>query len=452
MPPAVVITTTWDVNGDGGGQRDQVVVTAPDGSKATALKFTNGISWMTGVAADDVVKTVSGDGRVITVQHFSPGTNTLDQSETTVVAANANGSYSWTQKNGSGTVTASATHTIDANGIDTFVWSTTGNSGSLTMDTAMEAKELATIQRLYDTILDRDMTSAEEQLWGQYAFDGVVHLGTLGSALLTSTEFTQKYGTLSNTALIEQLYQNTLGRSASISEMMYWLNNLTVGGYTTERMARDLSESVEHEAAGNGHLAMVATSSGFEHITDNTVATNLVGNIYNVVLGARPGANVLSTWVNGLTSGSMSTAQVVAAIMALGTAASRLPSANSAFVATLYYNAFGVAPSSADLTFWSNALTAGTVSRADLVTALAEAPSNFVTDPASSGSFTGTNINYTYYYDAAGHPIAQSGYYTGGALVGDTWFATLNPNGTASSYKFNDLNGANATGYTNSVG
>jgi hypothetical protein len=453
-----VDTATWDTNGDGVVDQTRAVAIAPDGSRSSATRYTNGVSWQTGQAASDIVKTVSADGRLTTVQYFNPGTNTVNQTQTTVMAANANGSYAWTQTNSSGTqtnvsgtVTASATHTIDGNGIDTFAWSASGTSGSMAIDSATEAKDLAAVKRMYDTVFDRDMTTAEQQLWGKYAASGTLDLATLSSDLLASTEFSQKYATLTNTGFVEQLYQNTLGRSASLPELTSWLGLLNAGTISRATMAVALSESVEHQAAGNGHLPVVANgSSGLEHTIDKTAATNLVGNIYNAVLGARPAANILSAWVNGLTSGTMSTAQVVSSILALGTAASRLPVANSDFVKTVYFNAFGVSPPSGDLTFSSNALTAGTVSRADVVTAFAETAGNFVVDPVSSTSGTGSGTSYTNYYNGSGLLIAQAGQYASGANAGDTWFETLNANGTLASYKFNDLLGTAGRSYTNS--
>src|SRR5262249_8394105 len=169
------------------------------------------------------VKSVSADGRVTTVQMFRHGTNTLDQTLTTVAAANANGSYAWTQTNGSGTVVASATHTIDQNGLDSFVWSSPGNSGSITIDTATEASDLAAVRRVYDTILDRDMSAAEQQLWGKYALTGLLDLNQLASDLVSSSEFGQKYATLTNTGFIAQMYESALGRAASLSEFIGWL-------------------------------------------------------------------------------------------------------------------------------------------------------------------------------------------------------------------------------------
>ena len=73
----------------------------------------------------------------------------------------------------------------------------------------------------------------------------------LANSILSSTEFSQKYGTLTNTEFVEQIYQNALGRNATMSELANWLGQLATGTATQATVVEAVLESAEHIADGD---------------------------------------------------------------------------------------------------------------------------------------------------------------------------------------------------------
>ena len=74
---------------------------------------------------------------------------------------------------------------------------------------------------------------------------------SLANSIVSSTEFSQKYGTLTNTEFVEQIHQNALGRNATTSELQNWLSQLAARTVTKASLAAAVSESAEHIADGN---------------------------------------------------------------------------------------------------------------------------------------------------------------------------------------------------------
>ena len=68
---------------------------------------------------------------------------------------------------------------------------------------------------------------------------------------MSSSEFSQKYGTLTNAEFVEQIYQNALGRNATMSELANWLGQLAAGTATRGDVVESVLESAEHIADGN---------------------------------------------------------------------------------------------------------------------------------------------------------------------------------------------------------
>ena len=251
------------------------------GAKTETVKYNNASNSL----VSSTVTTTSGDGRTIVVQHYN-SSNTLTSKETTLNTAGANGSYQWTNVNASGTVLNEANHFIDANGVDSVTLYIGSTKYTATLTTAQEASVLAAVKNLYDAVLDRAPTTVELQTWLQYYTASGMNFTSLANAIISSTEFSQKYGTsLTKAEFVEQIYQNALGRNATMSELSNWLSQLAAGTVTEAALAIAVSQSAEHIADGNVYQVTNNTynTTGtytLDHTTDTAVAGAIVQNLY----------------------------------------------------------------------------------------------------------------------------------------------------------------------------
>src|SRR5207248_2815357 len=96
----------------------------------------------------------------------------------------------------------------------------------------------------------------------------------------------------------------------------------------------------------------------------------------------------VTTQSQKILSGAKTEAQVAADILALPEFTSTYGTlSNSAFVSQIFVNALGRTPTTAESSFWTSALTAGSVSRADLLDGIAQAREHLaITGPSIGGT------------------------------------------------------------------
>ena len=383
------VTTQWDTNGDGAPDETQTKVTNADGGHTTTLGYAN--------SSSSTVTTVSGDGSIKTVQTLSGGK--LTQTQTTTIVPDSDGSSSWVQTNATGAVTASSSHTVDANGVDSIAWnfatspdgSTASTAGSVQLDATTEAQDQYKLGRLADTLLDRDLSTAEQQSWGRYVGGNSLNETQFANDLLNSTEFKQDYGGLSNVGFVDTIYQNALGRTASLSEMESDLTALTQGTATRASLAIAIAEGAEHLSVGDGHASSVAVSATtkLEHTTDKVVATDEVTQLYRTVVDQAGDSSTIAGYVQAIVKGQSTIGQVAADILGSSAYASAYGTPSDAdFVDHTYENALGRPPTQEEEQFWTSALLAGALSRADIAVAVAQ-NLDLTTD------VTGSNVSVT---------------------------------------------------------
>jgi trimeric autotransporter adhesin len=393
-------STDFDDNGDGKIDRNFIMTIDQDGYRTEVMSFYN---------AGGTVKAATGsqttaDGLLRST--FSPGNNTDTPDQYLYFAPNANGSYLW--ENFNGVVWQSATHTIDMNGVDSWVWmneaaSTTNlvtHTTVIDLDAEQRAIEIA--RRIYDTALDRTMSEGETQLLAKYITNGVLDTATLTNKLVTSTEFTQKYSTLSNMQFVERIYQNALGHAASLADLSNLVGQLNANTLTRVAALNLISEAQEHLIAGNDHMITNNTNSveatlSKDHATDKQIAGDIVRRLYDAALDRAATASEVSTQSQKILAGTRTEAELAADILALPEFASKYGTlSNTAFVTQIFQNAIGRAPSSAESSFWTSALNAGTVTRADLLDGIAQS-SEHLAMMGSAASFIGGAANDTFF-------------------------------------------------------
>jgi len=377
---------TTQVDADGNGVLDKVVydVFAGDGTETRSTNYFNA----NGTLKSWISITAGFDGHTTTVQRSTGVT------ETTTVVADSSGSYSWVRTGAGNSLTGCASHTIDAAGVDTWTWNenpSVNANATIRIDLATEARYLDIAKRLYDTVFDRDMFTSEKELLAKYVTNGALNAAPLANDLISSTEFSQKYGSLSNVQFIERLYQNTFGHAASLADVTNYLSRLIAGTMRPTDVMIAISESAEHLAVGKVHAVTNNTDTGdttytLDHTMDKNVAGDAVTRLYDTVFNRNASPSEVTYWTQQILSGSMTVAQIAAALATSPEfTANYGNSSNSDLVSRIFQNSFDRLPSSAESQFWTTALNAGTVSRADFLTGLAQSTDHM----GSSGSLIG---------------------------------------------------------------
>jgi len=167
------------------------------------------------------------------------------------------------------------------------------------------------IAELYQSVLGRPADFCGFNYWLQSGFDSM----EIASRFLDSSEFQDRYNSLDNTAFVNQLYLDVLGRSTVDPEgLAYWLNALSAGTSRSEVMLGFLQSE---EFQSKPDYGVVAT-------------LNYIG-----LLDREPDPAGFEFWFNQLGNG-MSEAEVVGGFLASPEYHDRfLPTAGQAAVVEL---------------------------------------------------------------------------------------------------------------------
>jgi hypothetical protein len=104
--------------------------------------------------------------------------------------------------------------------------------------------DAAEVARLYDTTLGRLPDASGLANWTQQLENGTALL-QIAQGFVGSSEFQSVYGSLSNSQFVQQLYQNTLHRSADPTGLSNWVSELN-SGVSRAQVVVGFSESPEH--------------------------------------------------------------------------------------------------------------------------------------------------------------------------------------------------------------
>ncbi|MGJ0532790.1 beta strand repeat-containing protein [Methylocystis sp.] len=471
---------------------NETITIAPDGAKTDTLSLTYSNSGL----ATTVTTTTSADGLIVTSHETGNGigwqqgpplyvygnpiptvglaVKNVDVTSTKVYVPNSNGSYAWYVTSpdsysinllglSSGYLGAYASHSIDENGIDTWVWnesptssfslygytfSTYNGAGanSITIDIASEQKFVAMAERMYDTLLNRDMTESERQFLADYittsGAGAEFDLNTLAADIMTNktylatpagtialgtlpppTEFAGKYGALTDAEFIEQVFQNALGRYAILSELEDYLSQLKAGAVTRADIAVTLSESSEHVADGNVHETTNNTLSGgqlvsLDHTTDRQVATDILAQLYYAALGRSMTGAEIAAQLPRILDGLATEAQLADELITSSEFVTNYgTTTDAAFVDVVFNNVYGRSPTSVESQSWTGMLSDGTISRADLLDSLARTIDHeslggvdaTPIDVTSTGVTISTNSTPVIFEDGSGGTVSSNG-------------------------------------------
>jgi hypothetical protein len=133
------------------------------------------------------------------------------------------------------------------NGVDRIEFS----DGSIALDTGA-TQNAGEVFRLYEAAFDRAADQSGMGYWLN-AIDNGTSLLSIANAFVASSEFSSLYGANpSNSAYVNALYQNVLGRAPDASGDAFWVNALN-SGVSKAQVLVDFAQSAEEVA----HIAPV---------------------------------------------------------------------------------------------------------------------------------------------------------------------------------------------------
>jgi len=103
--------------------------------------------------------------------------------------------------------------------------------------------------RLYQAALNRDPEALGLGFWIRNQDNKTFDLNTMAANFMSSKEFIDRFGTeetIGNSAFVNLLYTNTLGRAAETEGYNYWLDKLESGAFTRLDLLVRFSESGEN--------------------------------------------------------------------------------------------------------------------------------------------------------------------------------------------------------------
>jgi Domain of unknown function (DUF4214) len=216
------------------------------------------------------------------------------------------------------------------------------------------------VDRLYSAALGRAPDVGGLQFWTSDVDDSHVPLSDVASSFAASLEFINHYGSLSDAAFVQQLYQNVLGRPGEAGGAQFWQNALATG---TGRggVLLGFAESPENQAK-------TLPTAGDKN---NAEAYRL----YQAALDRTPDQGGLSFWSSALKGGATSD-QVAQSFIGSSEFQTKYGTLSpSDFVSQLYLNVLHRAGDPGGQQFWTSQLQGGATQSSVLV-GFSDSPEN----------------------------------------------------------------------------
>ncbi len=180
-------------------------------------------------------------------------------------------------------------------------WTTEFNAGRQNRTTMIESfltssdfgVKHAPVARLYLAAFNRVPQWSGQQYWAGQV--GTKTIAQIADAFVSSAEFITAYGTLDDTPYINRIYQNTLARAPTSTELNNALNALAGGTSTRGGLLADLSESTANQNTTRSEV--------------NTIM------IYWIMLQRRADQSGFDYWVNQLDTAAKTTQGVISSFL-----------------------------------------------------------------------------------------------------------------------------------------
>jgi len=144
---------------------------------------------------------------------------------------------------------------------------------------------------LVDAALDRDATAAEIDLYSSQILSGQDKNAPIANALISSSEFAARYGTLTNSDFVNVVFMNAVGRMPTSQEAQYWASELSK--ISRADFLNAVAKSTDHVDEGTGHANTIVASAtttlpadADNLILTGAAAVNGTGNAHaNIIVG-----------------------------------------------------------------------------------------------------------------------------------------------------------------------
>ncbi len=343
----LVTTISYDYDGNGTVDRTETATKTLNADGSTSL--VDPVTTASGTLLSKTTNTATSDGKTLTSQMDLDGDGMLDVKTTSVIDATGQTTKTVeTYKAGTTTLRSRAVTTMAANGLSVTTKSdldgdgtyeqvlgdvttlnpdgsrteaftrstntapveltkvTTSASGlsktTVISDDLIGATTRNELYRLYRAILGRDPDAG-----GFADFAKALSTGTtavqIAAVMIGSTEFAQKYGTLTDIQFATLLYQNALGRAPEPGAAEGWASAIAAGT-TRASLAQQCADSPEgqaHTAAGAQAWALANPLIVLSTVRTTTDVTTLGadGSTTEVVTGTGVIANKTTTTTSG---------------------------------------------------------------------------------------------------------------------------------------------------------
>lgn len=130
--------------------------------------------------------------------------------------------------------------------------------GTLTFDDAHSTgvftldETAAQVARLYRAAIDRLPDGPGLLYWLDIVKSGKQTIGEVADRFVASPEFTATYGSLSDKAYVERIYENVLDRTPTDKEVSYWTGYLANGAHDRGDVLQYFSDSAEFRSIIGG--------------------------------------------------------------------------------------------------------------------------------------------------------------------------------------------------------
>ena len=218
--------------------------------------------------------------------------------------------------------------------------------------TAVTMFEQDQIYRLYLAAFDRTPDAAGLAYW----IGTPLTVPQIASYFVTSPEFLAKYGSLSNTQFVQQLYLNILGRTGDAAGVTYWISVLNSG----------VTRGVVLTAFANSD-ELIMRLGGDPSAPNSMDRPDQVHRLYEAAYNRTPDAAGLAYWIGT----PLTVPQIASYFVTSPEFLAKYGSlSNTQFVQQLYLNILGRTGEATGVTYWIAVLNSG-VSRGVVLTEFA---------------------------------------------------------------------------------
>ncbi|MCP4128232.1 MAG: DUF4214 domain-containing protein, partial [Gammaproteobacteria bacterium] len=277
-----------------------------------------------------------------------------------------------------------SSHKVDNLGIETWnaVQSSISLNKTIRLDGEAKAWIFAEAAKIFDTILDRDVDYFEYEQLIVHIDNGQLDVDALTSQLINSSEFSTRYGTISDAEFIIQLYLNSHNRAPELAELDEGINALSSSQLSRVEFAIETAQSTEHVVVGNGHrhtnnYDVILNPVEFERSLDQSYMRTVISQIIDVVYDRDATDYEIEYYLDRMLNQTDNLDDIAQILLGKdgdiqGTPTNSLKGLSTAdLVKQAFINAFDRSPTAEEQNIWELNISSGSISSAQFIASIA---------------------------------------------------------------------------------